>query len=210
MTAKKNKNRLWDAIDYNVFSVGQANSTNAADELKVANDEFAKSLKDFTAGNSDNLLRLIAVGYGVLNSQTQLMSTDDDRAKVAAVQKNYLALLGTAKQMVKDGFAYIKSTIDTTDAKNDYAVLPKNRGITQINSFIELMKECSVGQPENVKAGYDAMIELGNKTLRLAKEKHREIAKNYEPQIKQYFKQNLADMDKELRDIGFSRGGFSR
>ncbi|MDR0867391.1 MAG: hypothetical protein LBP75_02810 [Planctomycetota bacterium] len=210
MTAKKNKNRLWDALDYNVFRVGQANETVAANNLKVANDEFAKSLKDFTADNSDNLLRLIAVGYGVLNSQTQLMSTDDDRAKVAAVQKNYLALLGTAKQMVKDGFAYIKSTIDTTDAKNDYAVLPRNRGITQINSFIELMKECSVGQPESVKAGYDEMIELGNKTLRLAKEKHREIAKNYEPQIKQYFKQNLADMDKELRDIGFSRGGFSR
>ncbi|GHS92746.1 hypothetical protein FACS1894139_07830 [Planctomycetales bacterium] len=147
--------------------------------------KFAKAILEVANDDGSNLQDLVSFSYDLLECQKEILN-DKGKKSVDAVMKNYRLLEGIANRMLGvDKQAYIESTIFTSEAKNDFTVLPKNGGINQINSFIELMKYFAKGQPETFKRGYEAMIELGDKTLTVAKETHRQVALECEDFVRQ-------------------------
>ncbi|MDR0867321.1 MAG: hypothetical protein LBP75_02460, partial [Planctomycetota bacterium] len=81
---------------------------------------------------------------------------------------------------------------------------PKNGGVNQINSFIELMKDFAKGQPASVKRGYEAMIELGERTLDIAKETHRQVALECEDFVRQVKEASAERLENDSRSLGVS------
>ncbi|MDR0867939.1 MAG: hypothetical protein LBP75_05625 [Planctomycetota bacterium] len=140
---------------------------------KTADAKYAVSISAVVEQVND-LRTLVVVSRELLQRQTKMMTVEKHRRKVEAVLDNYERLFRVVKEM-EHPETYITHTLDVADAKGDLTKLPNSRGATQIKSFIALMKECAVGREAGVQPVYDAIIDLGEKTLRLARETHKEI-----------------------------------
>ncbi|GHS92757.1 hypothetical protein FACS1894139_07880 [Planctomycetales bacterium] len=149
----------------------QATAESAAS--KEANEKYAGSISAVVERVND-LRTLVVVSRELLQRQTKTMTTEKHRRKGEAVLDNYERLFRVVKEM-EHPETYITHTLDVADAKGDLTKLPNSRGATQIKSFIALMEECAVGREAGVQPVYEAIIDLGKKTLELAQKVHKGI-----------------------------------
>ncbi|GHS92750.1 hypothetical protein FACS1894139_07850 [Planctomycetales bacterium] len=204
MSVSKKKQDAYDRAGIRARRFERWNKNGDAVGMDFSDMRFAQTVLAVVNDNRADLWDLVSFGYDLLKYQKKILD-DDGKKSVDAVVKNYRLLALIADDMLgADKQAYIKSTIRTSEAKNDFTVLPKNGGVNQINSFIELMKDFAKGQPEPIKRGYDAMIALGKKTLEVARKTHRQVALECEDFVRQAKEASEQRLENDSRSSGMS------
>ncbi|MDR0866915.1 MAG: hypothetical protein LBP75_00365 [Planctomycetota bacterium] len=153
-----------------------ADATSDSALSMAADEKFAASIIAFTE-RVDDLSTLTMVSYELLEGQTKRMGSEKSRKNLETVKESYSAFLGVVKEMSSPA-QYVQETINDTTSKGNFDKLSKGRGTTAINAFINLFDDCLTAPPPGMIPCYEAMVKLGQKTLRVAQKEHSKIIRD--------------------------------